>query len=61
MKYTLVVHHAYPRTEIANEYPKFISKVNKMLEEGWVPQGGLSFGNYGGGTYLQAMVKYDEQ
>lgn len=39
----------------------FEIEVNKLLEEGWKPLGGMIYSGYGGDTYVQAMVLGGEE
>lgn len=45
----------------APELYKLEEMVNEMIEDGWLPQGGLCSTKYGTTTYYsQAMIKHDE-
>jgi len=54
-----VIHVMDLRTRLS--YPGLIVIVNKKIEEGWIPQGGVSVTisstNYM--TYSQAIIKYE--
>lgn len=36
-------------------------KVNKLIQEGWEPQGGICFGYIGGNNYYQAMIRHETE
>lgn len=51
MKYIIIEEHILQ---------KFIDTVNRMISEGWKPQGGISTVECDGSSwYTQAMVKVD--
>jgi len=53
MKYTIVKTEYYSLIE---------DQVNKLIKQGWVPQGGLAtLSTVNSYYYLQAMVKHDLQ
>jgi len=39
---------------VAGETENFEKEVNRLIEQGWKPQGGLC---YSGGFFFQAMIK----
>ena len=56
MQYT-IVHIDFDRSPVkttANQKIIFVSKVNKLIEDGWEPIGGICFDNL---SYTQAMIK----
>ena len=65
MKYTVISDETLEPKEFGTLNMKFLDKksgliaqVSKLICEGWVPQGGIS---YGSGKYLQALILQEEE
>ena len=65
MKYTVISDETLEPKEFGTLNMKFLDKksgliaqVSKLIREGWVLQGGVS---YGSGRYLQALILQEEE
>ena len=39
----------------------FLQEVNRLIKEGWAPQGGIAYDHSVGTHYIQAMVMYKKE
>lgn len=59
-EYTVAYYHASEKfmSRVIETTARFVTRVNKRMQEGWKPQGGMTGTEY---SYFQALIKCPEK